>query len=356
MLAETLLLLSLNTIAAPFQEPAATDGPGSDRRYTVMTQFPASTVFRTEVNTAEGRTLGLRLVEPDPALRAQVELPDKEGLVVAGIERSGAFHAAGLLVGDILLAFDGKPVTSEKALAEQVEGVKAASLSLKLLRQGKAVTMELKTSRTVQFLPANPEARYTANWSLSQPDRDYYLGFHVRPLDGILRSHLKLEQTGKNWGLVVEDVVAGGPAEKAGLKPGDVLLSLNKVPLYNVDFLRVQAQASEGKAIPFESIRGGKTTTGEITPVRRPEAAEGSQPVDNFGGRAALGSFFPQSVSADNVAVWPQPAQGQTSPVWFVSNPNTSPDSAALQQQIAELKAQVEALKKVVETPKDAKP
>src|SRR5208337_5666920 len=51
-----------------------------------------------------------------------------------------------------------------------------------------------------------------------------YLGVSIRDLDDGLAKQFKVPDTG---GALAEDVTAGGPADKAGLKTGDVIRKLN---------------------------------------------------------------------------------------------------------------------------------
>jgi serine protease Do len=57
------------------------------------------------------------------------------------------------------------------------------------------------------------------------------LGVSVRPLSPEERKEAKLA-----GGLVVEDV--SGPAAKAGIQPGDVIVAVNRTPVTSVDALR----------------------------------------------------------------------------------------------------------------------
>ncbi|HEU5041565.1 MAG TPA: PDZ domain-containing protein [Gemmatimonadales bacterium] len=70
-----------------------------------------------------------------------------------------------------------------------------------------------------------------------------------------------LDSTGA---IVIHEVVPGSPAEEAGVKPGDVLLSLGDVPVDNPDFglkFRERFGKSEGDSLPIHVRRGGETLT-----------------------------------------------------------------------------------------------
>jgi Do/DeqQ family serine protease len=73
-------------------------------------------------------------------------------------------------------------------------------------------------------------------------------------------------------GALVAAVVANGPAAKAGLKAGDVVLAMNKLPIEHVDALgyRLATQAI-GSVASFSVLSGGAEKTVQIKLERAPE-------------------------------------------------------------------------------------
>ncbi len=69
-------------------------------------------------------------------------------------------------------------------------------------------------------------------------------------------------------GVIVEDVTAGGPSEKAGLKKADVIISINDVNVTGVASLRYQLyKYKAGDVVTIKFIRDGKTQTAKVTLV-----------------------------------------------------------------------------------------
>lgn len=67
-------------------------------------------------------------------------------------------------------------------------------------------------------------------------------------------------------GADVKEVLAGSPAEAAGLKAGDVIIAFNGVPIRNELDITAQARSLvEGQIITMQVVRGGKTVTLEVT-------------------------------------------------------------------------------------------
>jgi len=62
--------------------------------------------------------------------------------------------------------------------------------------------------------------------------RDIWFGFKVQDINPILASYLKLESTN---GVIVNSVEQNGPAYKAGLKKGDIIIEINDIFIRNTD-------------------------------------------------------------------------------------------------------------------------
>jgi serine protease Do len=100
--------------------------------------------------------------------------------------------------------------------------------------------------------------------------------------------HLEAEN-----GVLVEDVAPDGPAEKAGLQVGDVILTLGSRPLRNVRDLALQLyQFGIGDIVPLQLLRTQKTiaATVSVTEVDDdPERfADLVNPEDNFISKLAI--------------------------------------------------------------------
>ncbi len=87
-------------------------------------------------------------------------------------------------------------------------------------------------------------------------------GFALRLLGPALARYLGLADP---VGAVVMDVENGSPAWKSGLRPGDILRTMNGDPVANLDRLyRLFYNAKVGDHLPFTAERDGKTWSGEI--------------------------------------------------------------------------------------------
>jgi regulator of sigma E protease len=70
----------------------------------------------------------------------------------------------------------------------------------------------------------------------------------------------------------VGDVIPRSPAATAGLKPGDVIVGVNRVPTYDFKEVRDGIRQSEGKPIVISVVRNGEYV--ELAPVK-PQKTEG---------------------------------------------------------------------------------
>ena len=123
-------------------------------------------------------------------------------------------------------------------------------------------------------------------------------------------------------GLVVGQVLKGGPADKAGLKERDILVSVGKTKIERLEQLSQAIAASEGRELKLTVLRDGNRRSVEVTPSKRPahlviaeEDEEGDDDDDDDGelkkqaSRIRLGLEQLQRQAAN-----PRPVATQPSP------------------------------------------
>jgi hypothetical protein len=214
--------------------------------------------YLVELVASDDDLLGLTLAPADEAIRGQLGLPEGQGLVVASVASGGAAERVGLKPSDILLTLGDRPLGEPGDLSEGLKAAGEEAVALKLLRGGKAETLRVKPQSLVTFAPAEPE---TPEW---------FIGVSVNPVDATLRSHLPDLPEGR--GVVVNEVIGGSPAEAAGVRVGDILLSFADTPLDSLETLAAQVQARGDQATSLALLRGGKPVSLQVTPERRPRS------------------------------------------------------------------------------------
>ncbi len=90
-----------------------------------------------------------------------------------------------------------------------------------------------------------------------------YLGIFMQDVDQNIAKHFKLK---KPQGVIVTDVVKGSPAEKAGIKQGDLILEIDGKEVKNSIQLRAYVQSRKpGDKVKLKIIRDGKNLELSVT-------------------------------------------------------------------------------------------
>ncbi|MBB6208923.1 DegQ family serine endoprotease [Novispirillum itersonii] len=111
-----------------------------------------------------------------------------------------------------------------------------------------------------------------------------WLGASGQPVDQEVAASLGLDRPG---GVLINHVVAGSPAARAGLQSGDVILSFNGKDLSDVQALRYLVASSEsGRPARLGVLREGRLRDVEIVMVQAPENP--SRDVTEVDGRTPL--------------------------------------------------------------------
>jgi serine protease Do len=174
------------------------------------------------------------------ALAESFGLQRPQGALVAAVAPDSAAHKAGLQPGDVVLKFNGRPVGDSGVLAAMVgESAPGAKVVLEVLRKG-----ERRTLAATLGTAADPAAQRAAADEATDKGR---LGLAVRPL-----SPQEQEAANVSGGLLVQGV--NGPAARAGVAPGDIVLQAGGKPVKSVADLR--AATRSGKTIALLVQRG----------------------------------------------------------------------------------------------------
>jgi serine protease Do len=98
-----------------------------------------------------------------------------------------------------------------------------------------------------------------------------------------------LSTFGVQQGVLIEDTVQGGPADQAGLKPGDVIVSLDGSPAEDAAALRQQvAERDPGETLQVTVVRNGSQETLQVTLEQQP-AQQRQRPQPKRKSRAGSG-------------------------------------------------------------------
>lgn len=193
--------------------------------------------------------LGVRIQSVSKEIAESMGLPGADGALVASVTPRGPADQAGIQPGDVVLEFDGKPVTRMRSLPRLVaETAVGSDADVLIWRKGEQQTVKVKLGE----LPDDDRVADLGVRSQS-PDADGAqakiadLGLTVSPITDALKAKFKLADTAH--GLVVTEVADDGPAAGEGLKPGDLIVEVGQEAVTDGADLarRVKAAKDEGK-------------------------------------------------------------------------------------------------------------
>jgi serine protease DegQ len=95
-----------------------------------------------------------------------------------------------------------------------------------------------------------------------------WIGVEVQDITPELAESFKL---GETRGVLIANVVRGGPAEQAGVKPGDVLLEVQGKPVPDSSaMLNTVAETRPGEVATLTLLRSGEKVALKLTVGKRP--------------------------------------------------------------------------------------
>ena len=145
-------------------------------------------------------------------------------MLVQDVNKDGPADRAGLKAGDVLVALEGQPLKSVKALRNRIATMAPGTkLKLELIRDGKTLT------RTVKLAEQSPErfARNDANHAPEGVLKELGL-VSVRKMT---RQIAEQQKRPYQPGVLIERVAAGSVAARAGLQPGQVITRVMNRPV-----------------------------------------------------------------------------------------------------------------------------
>ena len=172
--------------------------------------------------------LGVTIQDLNQSLAESFGLKRPDGALVASVAQGSAAAAAGLKSGDVITEVNGQPVVRSGELSSLI-GMSAPGEKVKLK------VWRDHASREIEAKLGGADAQGTQVANAEGNVQPGQLGLEMRPLTRDERREAKLDQ-----GLVIENVA--GPAAKAGIQPGDVLLAINGRPVQSVAQVKLVLQ------------------------------------------------------------------------------------------------------------------
>ncbi|HSK40403.1 MAG TPA: DegQ family serine endoprotease [Arenibaculum sp.] len=190
-------------------------------------------------------------------IAASLGLDRPAGMLVNAIAPQSPAGSAGLRIGDVIVGIDGRPIDDPEALRYRVATLAVGSrVTLTVLRAG--------AKRDVTFIAAPPPEvppRETTPLAGSHP----LSGATVANLSPALAEEIGFEggADGDAQGVVVLSVARGSFADRIGVQPGDVLVSVNGREIGEVrGLVRLLGRGARGWSIAVR--RGDQILTVQV--------------------------------------------------------------------------------------------
>ena len=187
------------------------------------------------------------------------------GAQLTQITPKGPAEKAGLKVGDVIKSVNGQPVAGYSKLTDSLKGKPPGEkLKLEVVREEKPQEIEI----TLGLRPLGS--------SVTGPSSGY-LGFQGED---------------SSDGMKITEVVDGGPAARADLRPGDIVKSVSKEPINSYEQLvELLRTTRAGDQIAVEILRDGKAISITATLDARPTGGFGGGG-GGFGGAGGGGRLL----------------------------------------------------------------
>ena len=192
--------------------------------------------------------LGVTIQPLTPNLAKSLQAPDTTGALVASVLRDSPAMHAGLKPGDIIKAYDGRPMVRSDALPRVVAATPIGrDVPITVLRAGQRVVLAAR----IQQL-ADAQTRVTAG----TPERTS-LGLAVQSLTPRAIRELGVPDA---HGVLVRGVEDASRASNAGIRPGDVIVEIDRQPIESAaDFERSVSEHRPGPPILMLVYRNGQS-------------------------------------------------------------------------------------------------
>lgn len=215
--------------------------------------------LRTQGRVIRGR-IGVTIGEVTREVAESIGLPKPQGAFVSNVERDGPAEKAGIEAGDVILKFDGKTIDRSSELPRVVGGTKPGTrATMTVWRKGKTVDLQV----TIAELQADARQARRGEPSPKPAPAANPLGLAVSDIPADKLKELRLRN-----GVLVEGV--DGPAATAGIRAGDIILSLNNTDVQNAkQFNEIASKVDLKRNVAVLVRRGDQTQFLIIRPSSR---------------------------------------------------------------------------------------
>ncbi len=185
--------------------------------------------------------IGARIQPVTEALAEAVGLDKSRGAMIAMIDPASPAVDAKLLPGDVILAYDGKPIERSRQLPRLVAGTAPGkSVKLTIWRDRKEAEVALKVAELNPNRPAPPPPEPAKPKPPASIDA---MGLKLAKLTPDLRKQFSVPDAAK--GAVITEVPPKSAAAAEGLRPGDLVTAIGHQPVATPEEIKQKADAAK---------------------------------------------------------------------------------------------------------------
>jgi serine protease Do len=223
--------------------------------------------------------LGVNVLEVDSEIAKAAGLKQEHGVQITLVDPDSPAARSGLMVKDIILEYNNERVEGTTQFVRMVsETPVGRKVSMEVFRNGGIQTLTAQIgarpgqnfnfSMTAPMAPMAPMPPSPPNIDLTMPDipggllswQSSSLGYISEPVDGQLADFFGVKE-----GVLVRSVVAQSPAEKAGLKAGDVIVKADGMPVKSPrEITGMLRRQRDNKKLSLTVVRSHKELTLEL--------------------------------------------------------------------------------------------
>lgn len=166
--------------------------------------------------------LGVVIQKITPDLAEAFNLDNEKGALVANVVTDGPAKKAGLKQGDVIITFDGQEVEEMNDLPGIVAKTRVgAKVKVVVIRNGKEKTIAVKIG----------ELKDTTIAEAKVETKENELGLKVETMTPELATRLRLSDSS---GVIIKGIKDDSPASESGLRPGDLIVEINRDEIKNM--------------------------------------------------------------------------------------------------------------------------
>ena len=191
--------------------------------------------------------LGVMIQPVSRDLAESFGMQDAIGALIADLDPEGPAARGGLQAGDVILEVNGEEVERSSSLPRLIgRGAPGTEVELTLMRDGEEISESVE-------LGSWPNAEEQPEQASS--NNQVRLGVMVAEIDEAMREQLNIQ-----GGVEVRQVEPGSVAAEAGIRPGDVLVSIDHRGVStSEELVEIVEELPSDRAIPIRLFREGRS-------------------------------------------------------------------------------------------------